>query len=490
MSKERQQFIFKGDRVKSELDYGNAGIELGLNSILNTIIRDLEGEKAPTNTAQYLKQRNRAVISAKTQIDRFLNGYTKELIETNVAKPVEVFATSKTTAKFRWVLGKVDSEHCPDCLALSQKPAKTKQEWLSYGLGLPRHGKTECSVGCKCMLAPSDQKKKPSEIANEEIQKETDPVTGVKNPLLAKNMAGKHKTKKEAVAWVIHNLKIPNPKFGTMPMPVVNEIVLGFNAIAKKYRTRADLPDNYLNVANESKQINKDFPLKVKGVKANTPNNYVNYSRYGNLNTFYVRKMEETAHAGGGSMMGFSSSAYGKGTTPNDRLIARNASFKSGWHSSREQGGTLVHEYGHIFTQNHIRSETPYGKKFIKLYDEWMSEKGGLAYKYKEKRDVIASKLKKSRIWMDNNYYKNITQEQRDTYDKEVNRYNKLIKERDILTDKYRKEAKDLQISVYGMSNVHEFVAESFTCHFLGKSSRSNKYIEEVGKLIDEAYKK
>ena len=119
-----------------------------------------------------------------------------------------------------------------------------------------------------------------------------------------------------------------------------------------------------------------------------------------------------------------------------------------------------------------------------------MSEKGGLAYKYKEKRDVIASKLKKSRIWMDNNYYKNITQEQRDTYDKEVNRYNKLIKERDILTDKYRKEAKDLQISVYGMSNVHEFVAESFTCHFLGKSSRSNKYIEEVGKLIDEAYKK
>ena len=119
-----------------------------------------------------------------------------------------------------------------------------------------------------------------------------------------------------------------------------------------------------------------------------------------------------------------------------------------------------------------------------------MSEKGGLAYKYKEKRDVIASKLKKSRIWMDNNYYKNITQEQRDTYDKEVNKANKLIKERDILTGKYRNEAGDLQISVYGMTNVHEFCAESFTAYFLGKDSRNNKYVQEVGKLIDEAYKK
>ena len=489
MSKERQQFIFKGDRVKSELDYGNAGIELGLNSILNTIIRDLDGEKAPINTAQYIKQRNRAVTSAKTQIDRFLNGYTKELIETNVAKPVEVFATSKTTAKFRWVLGKVDSEHCPDCLALSQKPAKTKKEWLSYGLGLPRHGKTECSVGCKCMLAPSDQKKKPSEIENEKIQKETDPVTGVKNPLLAKNMAGKHKTKKEAVAWVNHNLKIPSAKFGTMPMPVVNEIVLGYNAIAKKYRTRADLTDDYLNVYNESNQINKDFPLKVKGVKASAPNN-LNFSRYGNLKEFYVKKMDETAHAGGGMMMGFSSSAYGKGTTPKDREIARNSSYKSGWHSSRERGGTLVHEYGHIFTQNHIRAETDYGKKFIRLYNQWMEEKGNLAYTFKQKRDVISKELKKSRRWMDRNYYKNITQEQRDAYDKEVNRFNKLIKERDVLTGKYRNEAGDLQISVYGMTNVHEFCAESFTAYFLGKDSRNNKYVQEVGKLIDEAYKK
>lgn len=489
MGVKRKNFIFTGDRVKSELDFANTGLELGLNNVLNKVIRDLDGEAIPKNTGQYITQLNRAVADATQQMNKLVDGFTKELIETNVAKPVEVFATSSPQEKFRWVLGKVETEHCPDCLMLSQKPAMTKKQWLTYGLGLPRHGKTECSVGCKCMLAPEDQKKKPSEKINEKLQENIDPVTGVDNPKLAKNMAGKHTNKKDAMAWVRHNLKIPNPSFGTAPMPIVNEIVLGYNMIAKKYRTRADLSDKDLNVYNESKNINKKYPIKIKGSKASAPND-LNFSRYSNLKEFYIRKMKENAHAGSGYYMGFSSSGYGRGATQKNRETARDRSFKSGWHSSRQSNATLVHEYGHIFTANHIDFKTSFGLKFIKLYDDWMAEKGNLALNFKKKRDANTKAINKSARWMNRNYYKNITKEQRDAYQREADNYARLLKEQKKITDVYRKEAGDLQISVYGMTNVHEFTAESFTAYFLGKDSRNNKYIQEVGKLIDQAYKK
>ena len=130
-----------GVRVKSELNFANTGLELGLNNVLNKIIRDLDAE-GPLTGVPGLRQRQQAEKDATTQITKLVDGFIKEVVETSVAKPVEVFADASPNEKFRWILGKVDSEHCPDCLTLSQKSAKTKKEWLAYGLGLPRHGKT------------------------------------------------------------------------------------------------------------------------------------------------------------------------------------------------------------------------------------------------------------------------------------------------------------------------------------------------------------
>ena len=344
------------------------------------------------------------------------------------------------------------------------------------------------------MLVPEDQKKKPSEKKNEELQKDVDEVTGTKNPLLAKNMAGKHTRIKDAEAWVKHNLNIPSTGFGAMSMENANDVVMGFNNIAKKYRTRADLPKELINKPLSKNEVNQMHPIIFRGEKVEAPYDHLNFSKYSNLNKFYTRRLQDNAHAhaGAGEYMGFSSAGFGKSATQERRTKNREASYKRGFFSTRAKDSTLVHEYGHIFSQNHINGKTIVGKAFEKLYNEWMAEKGNLALNYKEHRDRLQKQIKRNRKYLNKNYWsRHDTDRKKKNYEDRQKQTERLEKEIDTITANYRKEAGELQISIYGMTNCHEFVAESFTAYYFGsKYSTSNKYIQEVGKIIDEIYKK
>lgn len=493
MADDRRSFIFTGDRVKSELNFANSGLELGLNNVLNKVIRDLDAEGSLTGVAG-INQRKDAEKLATQQINNLVNGFIKELVETSVAKPVEVYADSKPTAKFRWVLGKVDTEHCPDCLMLSQKPAMTKKQWLAYGLGLPRHGKTECSVGCKCMLAPEDQKVKPSEKANQKAQQDVDKITNTANPLLAPNMAGKHTKIKDCVAWVQHNLKIPNANFGTMPLETANQLVLDFYNLSKRYRTRADLPDKILNSGDSTRLINEKYPAYYGNEKVSAPNDYLNFSAYSGFNKFYVRQLggNAMAHAGSGSYIGFSSTTYGKGRTKEQRKDSRDNAYKTGFFSTKARGSTMVHEYGHTFSQNHINHGTKIGKTLEYLYNTWMRSQDKLHLNFKTDRDKLKAQIKRDRKYLNRNYWTRMdTPRKKANYEKREKQYNDNLAKLEKLEKDYMKQAGDQQISIYGMTNVHEFVAESFCAYyFKGKESRHNNFIQAVGEIIDEVYGK
>lgn len=87
--------------------------------------------------------------------NRLINEMTKSM----VAAPV---TAAVARGKSYWVLGSVKSQHCPDCLRMSDisdtEGPKTLDGWRRYGVGLPREGKTECSYGCRCMLQPAEAK--------------------------------------------------------------------------------------------------------------------------------------------------------------------------------------------------------------------------------------------------------------------------------------------------------------------------------------------
>ena len=493
MSK-RSSFILTGDKVKSEIDFANSGIELEFNKILNGVIRDLKAE-GPGNIKG---ARETAITTATDEFKAVLGPFIKELVETSVAKPVETFADAQPDAKFRWVLGQVKTEHCPDCLMLSKKGALTKKQWLALGYGLPRHGKTECNVGCKCMLVPADQKEKPSEKANRDLQKNVDGPTGAVESVLAPSYLGKHKKTKDVEALVQHNLKMPEAKFGSMPVDTATEVAQAFNNIAKKYRTRADLPRNILQGGDEwvNKKVNEKYPITFEGQKINPPfsTSYYNFSSVSMLERTYVRRLSKdaVAEAGSGKFMGFSSNYYGKSSSYATRREAEKSSFKTGWSSSYGKGSVVYHEYGHIFTANHIDYNTAIGKRFNELRIAWLDDKNQLTRKFRDRQNEIDRLITKQDNWFKRNRYKyHQSQKISDMWDQKLEERKILLDEKKTNRKKYLKEAGDLTISEYATTNTHEFVAESFACYMLGgKEARNNKYIQQVGEIIDEMYKK
>ena len=81
------------------------------------------------------------------------NKIIDELHSQLVAQPVREVGLKNPKAKFVWVLDS-SAKHCADCLDQADKPARTIDEILDDGVGLPRDGLTICNVGCKCQLTP------------------------------------------------------------------------------------------------------------------------------------------------------------------------------------------------------------------------------------------------------------------------------------------------------------------------------------------------
>ena len=102
---------------------------------------------------------------AKTRIQRTIREQTKHM----VAKPVEELAKNKGQLFF-WELGIVKSDHCGDCFRHSRMGAKTKEQWMELGKGLPRWGMTECNIGCRCMLRPTAKGSGTTKVSNKAIK--------------------------------------------------------------------------------------------------------------------------------------------------------------------------------------------------------------------------------------------------------------------------------------------------------------------------------
>jgi hypothetical protein len=185
----------------------------------------------------------------KSNIQRTIREQTKGM----VAQPVEQVGRGETGQLFFWELGIVRTDHCDDCYRHSRMGAKTRQGWLDLGRGLPRWGMTECNIGCRCMLRPTgkgggttkqsgrvtkkgkrrttkglgkgiDDTLKDAPVstagrgtAKEVAKKVKEKIKTKRDPILAEDMAGKHKTKADAMSWAEHQSKQGKVKYQHAP---------------------------------------------------------------------------------------------------------------------------------------------------------------------------------------------------------------------------------------------------------------------------------
>ena len=151
-------FTVRGDVVHTliELVIGQHQNEAGhLLGIIEQAVEQkvLDGSDFETALQEVLDD----FINGRGEFKAWGNRQNKLIAEMNkrlIAQPVQWYADENPNTKFAWVLGSVKTSHCPDCIKLSNMPARTIKEWKALGYGLPRWGETKCNVGCQCMLKP------------------------------------------------------------------------------------------------------------------------------------------------------------------------------------------------------------------------------------------------------------------------------------------------------------------------------------------------
>lgn len=151
-----------GDKITASANLLLSALETEATNLLNRIELDILREMDNGTPQKAAEASTYAKIKAGSEFMREaenrLNRVVSEMENRLVAKPVQQYEQDNPKAKYHWILGEVKTEHCPDCSMMAEiserEGAKTIEEWRSYGVGLPREGKTTCNVGCKCMLLP------------------------------------------------------------------------------------------------------------------------------------------------------------------------------------------------------------------------------------------------------------------------------------------------------------------------------------------------
>jgi len=141
-------------------------------------------------------------------------------ISGEVSEQVQV---KKKIKKFRWVT--VSVKPCPDC-----SPRHNRKETMSTWrkIGKPRSGFSVCQGSCKCRLVAEKYKgriKKP-------IIRQTS--------YLNSNMAGKHKSIKQAEAWANHNYKNVQFDYIGMELRSANDLNKQYKILAKDFPEVSD----------------------------------------------------------------------------------------------------------------------------------------------------------------------------------------------------------------------------------------------------------
>jgi hypothetical protein len=152
------KFTYSGNKVKLDIQLYVQEIQMEINALLDRLSLEVNKMVAGGMTQA---EANAVVVGWVVNEEEFYGAWANkqkklisELQKQLVAKPVALYAAINKTQKLKWELGSVKTEHCPDCLYLSQQSERTLKEWRDFGFGLPREGGTECNVGCHCMLSP------------------------------------------------------------------------------------------------------------------------------------------------------------------------------------------------------------------------------------------------------------------------------------------------------------------------------------------------
>tara|TARA_Y100000034_G_scaffold134556_1_gene203301 strand:- start:198 stop:1253 length:1056 start_codon:yes stop_codon:yes gene_type:complete len=132
--------------------------------------------------------------------------------------------------RFQWVtVG--DGKVCPDC---DERHGETGTMEFFELLGLPGSGFSVCGPNCRCKVIPANYK-------GENLDK---PLIKQKININAANMAGKHKTIKDAEKWALLNIKgVRKTNYKKMDIDNVNTINKELGLLQKKYNRLGNIEE-------------------------------------------------------------------------------------------------------------------------------------------------------------------------------------------------------------------------------------------------------
>mgnify|MGYP003649410800 CR=1 FL=1 len=426
-------------------------------------------------------------------LERQIDGMVDELYKDAVSQPVDHYAEQNQKQLFIWKLGKVITDHCPDCRYLSTLPARNIKSWkaISIGgrkVGLPREGRTKCSYGCKCLLRPVGEKEAPVQEAKIKKEKGT---KGIPKDQLSPGMVGKHTTVAEAEAWATHNIKNYSKPSGK-PYPV-----------AFDYSMLND-PDMANNFNKQLKILYKDFPINDLGSVSvsSMRQNWYGYNRGGKELVVNHKFANDNR----------------KGSD-----VSYNNSIARRYHpENKDQGkggfraSVVSHEFGHTLSWKYIRrgywaSATPpwaegmhsklsklqrrYNKE-VRAFNKRWGDPNIHNYKTQLNEPGIINILKGAGKDVNNMYYmpqshkwhKKNHSRKGDYYDQ----YQRIPTNKAFLNQKevnaYVKERDGFYVSGYASKNLDEFISESIAMYYNGK--HVSPIAKEVFNVLKHHYDK
>tara|TARA_R100001463_G_scaffold579_5_gene2467 strand:+ start:3709 stop:5001 length:1293 start_codon:yes stop_codon:yes gene_type:complete len=367
------------------------------------------------------------------QLRNGVKGISKNAIEEAGNIAAQKAFEQQGLKQYKWI--SVGKNVCPDC-----KPRHGTTGDLDYfkAIGMPKSEFSVCGLNCNCMLVPIEYE---GEDLSEPIKYKKPSPTDFK-------MGGKHKTYKEADAWISANLGAVTKGLNRMDMETVNtltkELMMlkkqGYNfplkqITAKKFgkRTTARVKIQYNRSTNQ--------------VLPDTQELQLNLNHLGQGNDFYKLK-----HGIKGEMVGWSPAGVN-----NLRSV-------------------LTHELGHAIASKHLyqistsvnslQIYTGTGKKLKELHEQYRIRMRELYLKWEKNTSI--KQISKTKSYL--SYTEELTLPNGKIIF--VNQKNKYLKE--VYQGEY--------ISDYAKQDIDEWIAECFTMAF--NSPNPSPFAVQVQNLL------